>query len=328
VRLLPTICCTVLALLALNGCSRRVDTRGPDFVFGQAGEHDSELHLPREVGFSPDGQRLYVLDRTHRVQVFDMAGTWLATWPTPLGTTGNPRGLDVAPNGDVYVADTHNSQVLVFSPKGKLRRKWGRPGTQPGRFVSVTDVALDSKGSVWACEYGNWNDRVQKFDASGKLVVTSGKFGSAPGEFSRPQGLAVDRNDRLYVADAVNHRIQILNPDGTLHAIWGSVGSKPGQFRYPYDVAFDRAGRLYVAEFGNCRISVLSPEGKFLTHFGRAGHRPGEFDHPWGVNVDHHGRVYVADTMNYRIQRFAPLFGDHMARAESQTKPAPQAYRH
>lgn len=298
-------------VLLASGCGPGAEIRSPLVIFGEAGEHEGQFHMPREVGFSPDGSELYILDRSHRVQVFRPDGVFLRMWPTPYGPLGNPRGLDVDHQGRIYVADTHNSQVLVYNCAGRLLRRVppgrGRPGKRPGEFVSVTDVALDGHGNLWACEYGSYNDRVQKFDARGRVLVTFGKFGRAAGEFSRPQGIAVDGADRVYVADAVNHRIQVLTSAGAVERVWGQVGARPGELRYPYDVTFDGRGRLYVAEFGNSRVSVFTPEGRFLTCFGRAGHGPGEFDHPWGVGVAPNGEIYVADTMNYRVQKFAPL---------------------
>src|SRR5688572_10507355 len=109
------------ALLALlPGCTSSPPASTPLLQFGDAGDHDGQFRMPREVGFSPDGSRLYVLDRSHRVQVFTPEGRWIHGWPTPVGTRGNPRGLDVDPEGRVYVADTHNSQILVYSPEGEL----------------------------------------------------------------------------------------------------------------------------------------------------------------------------------------------------------------
>lgn len=300
---------TVLLLLgvSLAGCRGAGSVRDPILQFGEPGEHDGQFHMPREVGFSPDGSRLYILDRSHRVQVFTPGGRFLDMWPTPPGQLGNPRGLDVDKQGQVYVADTHNSQILVYNPQGKMLRKWGGFGKAPGQFISVTDVALDHDGNVWTCEYGAYHDRIQKFDPSGKPLLSVGKFGSKLGQFSRPQGIVAGPDGKMYVADAVNHRIQILSTDGQVLGAWGTVGSKPGQLEFPYDVAFDKQGRLYVAEFGNCRVSVWTPEGKFLTTFGRPGRQAGQFDHPWGVNVAQTGEIYVADTMNYRVQKFAAL---------------------
>jgi DNA-binding beta-propeller fold protein YncE len=306
-RFIPLL--IALATLApfAGGCRHSATIRPATLVFGSAGEHDGEFHMPREVGFSPDGSRLYILDRSHRVQVFRPDGTFVTGWATPPGQLGNPRGLDVDNKGNLYVADTHNSQILVYTPEGKLLRKWGKSGKAPGEFISVTDVTVAPNGNIWTCEYGSYNDRIQEFTPEGKHLLTYGTFGNGKEQLSRPQGIAVDHEGLLYVADAVNHRVQVLSPKGMCLRTFGGVGSSKGQLRYPYDVAFDKFERLYVAEFGNSRVSIFDKNGTYLTGFGRAGHETGEFDHPWGVNIAPNGEIYVADTMNYRIQKFPPL---------------------
>ncbi len=51
-------------------------------------------------------------------------------------------------------------------------------------------------------------------------------------------------NDKLYVADALNHRIQVLNSDLSVSSSFGNKGSGKGQFNYPLDIACDRTGKV------------------------------------------------------------------------------------
>jgi DNA-binding beta-propeller fold protein YncE len=281
--------------------------REPVLVFGEPGRGEGQFNMPRSVDFMRDGSVL-VMDRTNRIQRFTSQGEYLGVWHTESVKHGNPRGLAVASNGEVYVADTHNSQILVYSPQGKIVRRWGSYGFKPGQFIWVTDVVVDPHGRVYTCEYGEGRaDRVQQFDTRGRFVLQWARFGSRPGQVQRPQGLALDHRGYLFVADAVNHRVQEFGPNGHLIAIIGGLGSAPGRLRYPYDVAIDAADRLYVCEFGNHRISVFGPDRRLITCWGRPGRGPGEFNHPWGVGVDARGFIYVADTYNYRVQKFAPL---------------------
>jgi DNA-binding beta-propeller fold protein YncE len=297
-----------LPLILIAGCaphtSRVIE---PVLIFGEPGRGDGQFNIPRSVDFMQDGSVL-VMDRSDRIQRFTPDGQYLSTWHTLSVAHGNPRGLSIAPNGEVYVADTHNSQVLVYSTQGKIVRRWGSYGMRPGQFIWVTDVAVDPHGPVYTCEYGEGRaDRVQKFDSRGRFVLQLAHFGSRPGEVQRPEGLALDHRGNLFVADGVNHRVQEFAPDGRLLAVIGGLGSASGQLRYPYDVALDSADRLYVCEFGNHRISVFGPDHRLITTWGRPGRGPGEFNHPWGVGVDASGFIYVADTYNYRVQKFAPL---------------------
>lgn len=293
-------------MAALPGCMRRGIDTPPLRIWGSAGLHEGDLHMPREIAFSPDGAELYLLDRSQRVQVFTPNGDYLRGWSTPPGRNGNPRGLDVDAAGRLYVADTHNSQVIVYSHEGREIRRWGSYGRAPGEFVSVTDVAVSPDGTVWTCEYGARSDRLQQFDLKGRPLRVVCSYGSEAAQLSRPQSLIIDRSGSIYVADAVNHRVQIFTSEGELKAIHGTPGERPGSLRYPYGLSLAKEGGVYVAEFGNSRLSRLSQEGVLSFLLGGPGHRPGQFDHPWGVSQSPSGEIYVADTMNYRVQVFAP----------------------
>jgi DNA-binding beta-propeller fold protein YncE len=284
----------------------------PVATWGEPGWHDGQFNMPRSVEFGRDGA-VFVLDRSDRVQKFDRDGRFERLWRTPSVAKGNPRGMDVGPDGFLYVADTHNSQILVYDDGGELIRQWGRYGKGPGEFVWVTDVAVDARGNVYTCEYGEYHDRVQKFDRGGRFLRQRGTLGERPGEFQRPQGIAADSRGFVYVADAVNHRVQKLSPSLDVVRIWGGMGSDPGRLRYPYDVTVDSDDRVYVCEYGNNRISVFDVEGRLLRVLGHAGRGPGEFKDPWGVGVDAAGYIYVADTRNYRVQKFPPLEGQAVA---------------
>src|SRR5205807_9711736 len=145
-----------------------------------------ELRMPRAIAFAPDGSLVYVLDRTHRLQVFTPGGEFVREWATPPGVSGNPRGLDVAADGLIYVADTHNSQVVIYTPEGREVRRWGRRGARPGELAVVTGVAIDRLGRAWTCQYGEYADRVQLFDARGRFVRAAASYGDRPGLVSRP----------------------------------------------------------------------------------------------------------------------------------------------
>jgi DNA-binding beta-propeller fold protein YncE len=301
---------TLLPLLVLAHSSGHLggSTSGHlEIVWGKHGRARGELHKPRAIAID-DQDRLYIVDKTARIQVFDRDGQFLHGWQTPDSVNGKPTGLSFDGQGNLLVADTHYFRILVYRPDGQLlteRTLGGTFGHAPGTFGLVTDAVTDSQGNLYIAEYGEY-DRIQKFSPRGEFVFQWGGHGSEPGQFIRPQNLVVDEQDRVWVADACNDRIQVFDATGTsakLVQIWGERGSELGQLRYPYDLILDQEGHVYVCEFGNHRVQKFTRDGQPLASWGVQGRGPGELSNPWGLVQDRRGRIHVLDTYNHRVQR-------------------------
>ena len=73
----------------------------------------------------------------------------------------------LSPQGDIYVSDGYqNARVHKYAPDGKLLFSWGEPGTGPGQFNLVHNIACDDDGLVYVAD--RENHRVQVFDGNGK----------------------------------------------------------------------------------------------------------------------------------------------------------------
>jgi hypothetical protein len=197
------------------------------------------------IEFSPEGKVLLALGT---------AGVYGVGPDTFSETTA----VVVAPNGDIFVADGHqtppntNTRIVKFSKDGKFIKAWGKPGTAPGEFHELHSIAMDSTGRVFVGDRGN--GRIQIFDQDGKFLKEWRQFG-------QPRDIFIDANDVMYVTDeGVSHSGQ---PSDYGHGIRiGSAkdgvvtGSVPPLGREAEDkssmmrVATDAMGNLYVAEFG------------------------------------------------------------------------------
>jgi tetratricopeptide (TPR) repeat protein len=135
-------------------------------------------------------------------------------------------------------------------------------------------------------------------------VMILGSFGTQAGQFNAPEGIVVDAEQRLYIADTQNHRVQKLASDGSFLLSWGGSGSGKGEFLGPSDIALDREGRVFVVDTQNHRVQVFASDGQYLWEIGKAGRGPAEFDSPRGIATDDQGHIYVADTGNGRVQIF------------------------
>ncbi len=299
-----------LAWLAPLAVAAWLATRGgasgstPERTWGIHGTRDGWLHKPRAAAFDAD-DHLYLCDLTDRIQVFDRDGRYLRGWATPALNVDGPSGLTIDRDGRLLVADTHFYRVLVYDRQGKLLQQVGDgiQGTTPGRFGYPTDVVADRLGNLYVSEYGE-NDRIQVFSPEGKWLRQWGGYGTEPGQFIKPRALAIDDQDRLYVADSCNHRIQVFNTDGKLLRVWGSRGSGPGEMSYPSDLAIGPDGCLYVCEYANDRVQKFTLDGRPLGTWGTRGRGLGQLNNPYALAVDSKGAVSVIDSNNHRVHRF------------------------
>ena len=140
--------------------------------------------------------------------------------------------------------------------------------------------------------------------------------------FQSPGGIAVDRQDNLFVADTGNNTIRKITPDGLVTTLAGRAG-KPGEvdglgaearFLAPLGVAVDGSGNVYVAEFATDTIRRITPNGVVATLAGMANvpgsengsGTAGRFRNPWAVTVDSKGILFVSDKSNFTIRKITP----------------------
>jgi len=300
-----------VALLVLAGCTFGLISLAhsggphskPEFVWGKRGTQPGDFVRPRAIAIDSQ-DRLYIVDFTASIQVFDRDGTFLGIrWQTPDFRNGRPSGLSIDRDGNLLVSDSHYNCLRIYSPTGQqLRVIGGKAGSGPGELGYVSDAVQDADGSYYVAEFGE-NQRMSKFDLNGHFIKSWGSPGNEPGQFGRIRALTFGPDGNLYLADATNHRIQVFTRDGELVDCWGEAGSNPGQMSYPYDLAFGPHAELYVVEQGNHRVQKFTSKGKSLGCWGRPGREPGELYEPWALAVDSHGRVHVIDTNNHRVQR-------------------------
>ena len=123
-----------------------------------------------------------------------------------------PRGIAVANNFSLYVADYKNNRVQMFR-SGSLfgTTVVGNGATGTISLNAPIDIAIDNDGYLFIVDAGN--NRIVGSGSNGYrcIIGCSGQSGSASNQLNHPRALSFDTYGNIYVADGVNGRIQKFN---------------------------------------------------------------------------------------------------------------------
>jgi len=170
------------------------------------------------------------------------------------------KGQLKRPNGMVfdsqterlYVADTLNHQVAVFSADGRLLTRLGKRGAGPGEFNFPLDIDLGPNGELVVLD--SLNSRVQILNPDGSFVRMFGERGTALGSFMMPKAVAVDGYGHVYVSDSRAHRFVIFDLQGNYlmtiggHSVVVGGAVHPGGFNFPQGIAANESGGVFVVD--------------------------------------------------------------------------------
>ena len=246
----------------------------------------------------------------------------------------SPRGLAVASDGSLLVADTKNHRLRRVTPHGTVSTvAGGERGFADGVGTAVCfyypwGIVVDGHGTIYVSDYGN--ECIRKVTPSDWTVSTLCCVGTHAGfadeaaaatRFHSPLGLAMDMDGNLIVADRDNHCIcKVVPLDGRVSTVAGSGSAGEGladgeaaaaRFDQPHDVAVDGNNTILVADCNNNCLCKIASEGAQVTTLAGSS-EPGKvdsegasvrFNAPCAVVLDERGRLFVIELANERCLR-------------------------
>jgi hypothetical protein len=308
--------------------------------FGSKGTTEGKFEAPQWTATDLKGD-VWVTDFSNdRIEEFSSTGTFLRM----CGSTGSgegefsgPTGIAVNPTsnlyrgGYIYVSDSGNNRIEVFSPECKFVESFGASGSGNGQLSDPMGLAFGSENDPYykrpyvLMVADSGNNRIEAFNwtindaqrKSGEFVATYGSKGSGEGQFVDPTDIILTGVERSYtedfaVVDSGNNRIQEFEEEeltGLHESIsykyirqFGSKGTGEGQFSSPTAIALDpTTGDLAVTDTGNNRVEEFLPAGTYVAKFGAKGTGTEDFESPKGISVSSAGSLNVADTSNNRV---------------------------
>ncbi len=298
----------------------------------------AEFNAPCDVAVDGAGN-IYVADKANqRIRkitpdgtVTTLAGSGVAGSTDGKGAEAqfrDPVGVAVDASGNVYVADKGNNEIRKITPDGTVTTFCGSAaagfadgGRYVARFNGPSGIAVDSLGTLFVSDAGN--NSIRKITPAGVVstLAGSGTAGYADGygskaEFNNPQGIAVDDQEKLFVADAGNNRIREVDMLGKVTTLAGNgkaaFDDGPGtaaEFNDPVGIAADGDGIVYVSDANDTKVRKITPSGMVSTFAGSSiGFSDGlgyhaQFSSPCGLAVDDQGNLFVADLGNNKIRK-------------------------
>ena len=197
------------------------------------------------------------------------------------GELNNPAGLTLYRNESIYIADTHNSRIQIFSTAGKFVAEFGKE-----QVIRPYSIALNDK---WVFVSDCYHSAVFKFQITNNKYVCQ----SAKGELNNPLGITVDTNGEVLVADCGNNRIAILNSELKLVRKIGK-----DQLRYPCDVKINK-NNIFVADNNEINnIHIFTESGDIIKSFIKLDKRTVDIH----LCFDLYNNIIVSDHSSNSIQ--------------------------
>lgn len=261
--------------------------------------------------------------------------------PAREATFNGMHNLAIAPNGDLYLADTWNHKVRKIDARtgtistlaGTGEKGFSGDGgpARDARFGGIYCATLDPRGErLYLADLDNRRIRVVDL-ATGlvKTIAGNGERG-VPADGAEairaplvdPRAVTVDEKGNVYVLERTGHALRVVDPAGKIRTVVGTGkagntgdggDARQATLNGPKHLCLDRDGGILIADTENHRIRKYLPATGKIVAVAGSGKRGNaglggppeavELNQPHGVYLHSSGDLYLSDSSNHRILR-------------------------
>jgi len=250
-------------------------------------------------------ENIFVVDcSVDKIRKYSSNGVLMYEW----GSSGSEEGqfdclydIAVDKNGYIYVTDSGNYRVQKFSQSYDFVKSWSTIDYQTSTWFKPYGIATDENNRVFI---SGSNERVIITSESGTFITSFGGEGEGDGEFRWANGIDVDKNGNIYVADVRSNRVQKFTSNGIFITSYGSPELSSGMFYSPNGIAVNDK-HVYVTQiYYVSRIQKFDLFGSFIKLWGLYEPVNYQFDDPQLVSLDPNGNVFIVEKNNHLVKKF------------------------
>ncbi len=309
----------------------------------------TSISLVDGMAVAPNGD-VYIARRSHNVishidkkgMLVNVVGTGASGYsgdggPATKAKLNLPAGLAFDRHGNLYISDRANHRVRKVDRKGIITTVAGNgtggfsgdggPATQASLNLP-SGIVIDKQDNLYIADRSNNRVRVVNSKGIIKTIAGTGSNGyhgdnmpALKATLDKPFGLALDKDNNLYIADRGNNRIRKVDSSGLISTVAGDggfyyIGDNGPAYRAsiagPTGVVVDNEGNIIIADRQNNRIRMVDKQGMIRTIMGTGQQdyngdselaRETNLHFPFSVALDKNGDLLVIDRSHYRIRK-------------------------
>jgi DNA-binding beta-propeller fold protein YncE len=317
---------------------------------------EAKLRSPFGVDFDPFGN-MYIIEMTgERLLKVDSRGTLSVIAGTgEQGSTGDDtpllrtkfngvHNLAVAPNGEIYLADTWNNRIRKIDPRTGTITTIAGTGAKgfsgdsgpaiKATFGGIYCASLDRKGeNLYLADLDNRRIRVVNLKTGMVRTVAGNGQKGAPSDEALavdaplvdPRAVIASDAGEIYILERSGHALRFVDGSGRIRTVAGNgqVGNsgdggnaRQATFNGPKHLCFDSESRVIIADTENHVIRRYDPKTGAIERIAGSGKRGRgglgglpldvELNQPHGVYQHKDGTLYISDSSNDRVLKITP----------------------